>query len=218
MRKTTKGELVRPAVTRFATSFLTLASMWKHRQSLKAIFVSNEWGDNKLKTTPPGKRSEKTVLSMPFWTSVENCMRASQPLLIALRIADGDERPAMPEIWAAIDVAKEKIGEALKGKPALQKEVLDIVQKRWTNQMEQKLHGAALFLNPSKFFRIKETNKRLAARLRSMFNDVVWKMVQDDTDDLQSKISTQADDYEGTGGCFSKPMAIKDQDKKNPRK
>lgn len=41
-------------------------------------------------------------------------------------------------------------------------------------------------------------------------------MIQDDTDDLQSKISMQADDYERTEGCFSKPMAIKDQDKKNP--
>ena len=83
--------------------------------------------------------------------------------------------------------------------------------------MEQKLHGAAMFLNPSKFFKMKETNRRLAARLRSMFNDVLWKMVPDD--ELQSKISKLADDYERTEGkCFTKQMAIKDRDKKSPRK
>ena len=95
-------------------------------------------------------------------------MRASQPILVALRIVDGDDSPAMPEIWAAMDVAKTHITDALSQRPGLQSQVLAIVDKRWDNQMEQKLHGAAMFLNPSKFFAMKETNRRLAARLRSM--------------------------------------------------
>ena len=102
-----KQEIVRPGATRFATSFLTLASMWKQRQHLKALFVSTEWHANKLKLTPPGKMAENTVLSVTFWQSVENCMRASQPILVALRIVDGDDSPAMPEIWAAMDVAED---------------------------------------------------------------------------------------------------------------
>ena len=208
-------DLVRPGATRFATSFLTLASMWKQRQHLKALFVSTEWHANKLKLTPPGKMAENTVLSVTFWQSVENCMRASQPILVALRIVDGDDSPAMPEIWAAMDVAKTHIKDALSQRPGLQSQVLAIVDKRWDHQMEQKLHGAAMFLNPSKFFQMKETNKRLAARLRSMFNDVLWKMVPDD--ELQSKISKLADDYELTEGeCFTKQMAIKDREKKSP--
>ncbi|KAM3351539.1 hypothetical protein ACQJBY_023483 [Aegilops geniculata] len=212
-----KRDLVRPGATRFATSFLTLASMWKQRQHLKALFVSTEWHANKLKLTPPGKMAENTVLSVTFWQSVENCMRASQPILVALRIVDGDDSPAMPEIWAAMDVAKTHIKDALSQRPGLQSQVLAIVDKRWDHQMEQKLHGAAMFLNPSKFFKMKETNRRQAARLRSMFNDVLWKMVSDD--ELQSKISKLADDYELTEGeCFSKQMAIKDREKKSPRK
>ena len=82
--------------------------------------------------------------------------------------------------------------------------------------MEQKLHGAALFLNPNKFFAIKESNRRQAARLRSMFNDVLWKMVPDD--EQQATISREADDYELGSECFSKPLSIKDRDKKSPRK
>jgi len=50
-----------------------------------------------------------------------------------------------------------------------------------------------------------------------MFNDVFWKMVLDDNE--QTKISKQADDYERSeGDCFSKPLAIRDRDKKNPSK
>lgn len=35
--------LVRPAVTRFATSFLTLASMHRNNNGLRNLFVSEEW-------------------------------------------------------------------------------------------------------------------------------------------------------------------------------
>jgi hypothetical protein len=103
----------------------------------------------------------------------------------------------------------------LKKNPGLLKEVLDCYDKRWSNQMEQKLYGAALFLNPGKFFVIREKDRRQAAKLRSMFNEVLWKMVTDDNE--QSKISQQADEYERSEGeCFSSALAIKDRDKKNP--
>jgi hypothetical protein len=42
MRTKTNGrDLVKHATTLFATSFLTLPKMWKQRQGLKALFVSN---------------------------------------------------------------------------------------------------------------------------------------------------------------------------------
>jgi len=47
MREKTGADLVRPAATRFATSFLTLKSLHKHRDALKALFVSEEWLGNK---------------------------------------------------------------------------------------------------------------------------------------------------------------------------
>jgi len=55
--------------------------------------------------------------------------------------------------------------------------------------MQQKLYGAALFLNPGKFFVLREKDKRQAAKLRIMFNEVIYKMVADDSE--QSKISLQ---------------------------
>jgi hypothetical protein len=46
-------------------------------------------------------------------------LRASQPLLIALRIADGDETPAALEIMVAMDVAQASIKESMKDRPRL---------------------------------------------------------------------------------------------------
>jgi hypothetical protein len=101
----------------------------------------------------------------------------------------------------------------LKDKPRLQAEVLSCFEKRWENQIEHKLYGAALYLNLGKFFALRDKDRRHAARLRSMFNDVMWKMINDD--DEQAKISKQVDDYERSEGeRFSKQGAIKER--KNP--
>jgi hypothetical protein len=107
-------------------------------------------------------------------------LKASQPLLIALRIVDGDETPATPEIKAAMDTAKQTLRDPFVDRPHLLNEVLMHFDKRWEKQMEQKLYGAAFFLNPAKFFAIKEKNIRDGARLRAMFNNVLWKMVPND--------------------------------------
>ena len=98
MREKLGGDLVRPGITRFATSFLTLASMQKHKNGLRSLFICDEWQHSKFSTSQEGTQAENIVLSVGFWQNLENCLRASQPLLIALRIADGDETPASPEI------------------------------------------------------------------------------------------------------------------------
>jgi hypothetical protein len=96
----------------FATSFLTLANMWKQRQGSKALFVSNEWCESKMKNTEVGN-ARVVCHSVAFWQAVEDCMRASQPILIFLRIVDGDERLAMAIWWAAMDNEKKSINKAL---------------------------------------------------------------------------------------------------------
>lgn len=81
---------MKSAVTRSATSFITLASMRNHRNGLRNLFVSDEWHATSLSTSHKGRQVENIVVSMPFWNKVEYCLRASQPLLDALRIADGN--------------------------------------------------------------------------------------------------------------------------------
>lgn len=49
------------------------------------------------------------VISTPFWNNVCNCIRATQPLLVALRVVDADEKPALPDIISATELAKNTI-------------------------------------------------------------------------------------------------------------
>jgi hypothetical protein len=133
MREKTGADLMSPAATRFAASFLILKSLYKHRDALKALFISEEWMGNNLAKTAAGQEVHNTVLSVEFWNSVEDCLRASAPLLIVLRVVDGDERPAMPEITKLMNHAKEKIklSFATENKKTLLKNIIKIIEKRW---------------------------------------------------------------------------------------
>ncbi|XBI46068.1 hypothetical protein VPH35_110398 [Triticum aestivum] len=216
--KTDNRDLVRAGATRFATNFLNLQSLHKHRQALKELFVGDVWHSNKkLSTSPVGQKVQEDVLSISFWNSVETCMKVSLPLLRVLRIVDGDEKPAMPEVMAAMDYAKERIKAAIDDKPTLVKKVTKIVEDKWESQMGVKLYGAALFLNPNRIYglKAKPEKARYCQRLRHMFNEVLLHMEPDD--DKASVISRLADDYErGEGECFSSKLAINDRTKKSP--
>jgi hypothetical protein len=73
-----------------------------------------------------------------------------------LRIVDGDEKPAMPEVAAAMDMAKAKITSGFEGRETMKRKLLVIINRRWQDQMEVKLYGAALLLNPNKFFELQK--------------------------------------------------------------
>jgi hypothetical protein len=61
-----------------------------------------------------------------FWSSIEDCLRASALFFIVLRAIDADERPAMLEVSALMNVAKEKIKLSfnIQNKAALLKKIL----------------------------------------------------------------------------------------------
>lgn len=68
-------------------------------------------------------------------------------------------------------------------------------------------------MNLGKFFSIREKDKKQAGIIRSMFNDVMWKLISDEEE--QTKISNQANDYERSEWeAFSKRGAIRDREKK----
>ncbi|CAN1340724.1 hypothetical protein LINPERPRIM_LOCUS38942 [Linum perenne] len=88
------GELIRPALTRFATAYLTLGCLSEH---------------NTFSSTREGKRIQGIALDSRFWTSVLTCLRAAMPLLKVLRLVDSDESPAMPFLYLELNQAMEKI-------------------------------------------------------------------------------------------------------------
>jgi hypothetical protein len=55
-----------------------------------------------------------------------------------LQNVDGDEKPAMPEVAAAMDMAKAKITSGFEGREATKRKLLVIINRRWQDQMEVK--------------------------------------------------------------------------------
>ncbi|XP_043710196.1 uncharacterized protein LOC122659113 [Telopea speciosissima] len=216
MRKRTRQkDLVRAAATRFATACLTCQSLVRHKDALKHLFISDEWKGSNLSKTEAGKKVEETVFAVPFWNTMEDFIRASKPLIVVLRIVDGDQRPAMPEVYVAMEEAKKKIREHLAHKERLWKKIISIIDKRWECQMERPLYGAALFLNPGKFFMFNENeNGELIANLHISLVDVMTRLVVDPA--IQDKITLQIDDYRYSKGCFGRDMAIRQRTTINP--
>jgi hypothetical protein len=106
----TKGkDLVRPAVTRFATSYLTLACLMENKGALIRMFTSNQWTSSKFSKTVDGKQIEEVVMDKGFWKDVIICLKGAGPLIKVLRMVDSEEELAMGLIYEAMDHAKEKI-------------------------------------------------------------------------------------------------------------
>ncbi|CAN1787713.1 hypothetical protein LINPERHAP1_LOCUS17765 [Linum perenne] len=84
------GELIRPALTRFAPAYLTLGCLNEH---------------NTFSSTREGKRIQGIVLDSIFWTSVLTCLRDAMPLMKVLRLVDSDESPSMPFLYLELNQA-----------------------------------------------------------------------------------------------------------------
>ncbi|KAH9308769.1 hypothetical protein KI387_036680, partial [Taxus chinensis] len=90
MRKNTEGrELVRPAITRFATNFLTLQSLISQQQNLKRMFLSDEWNASKWSRKQDGKDTKKKLFDNLFWKKTAEIMKVAEPLVKVLRLVDG---------------------------------------------------------------------------------------------------------------------------------
>lgn len=212
--KTGQRELVRPGATRFATSFLTLQCLYNFKDCLRLLFISGDWTKSQLSKTLNGQKVESFVLSVAFWNGVYDCIVASKPLLYALRIVDGDEQPALPEILYVIEQAKDTISKVFKDRKRLEQKITGIIKRRWENQMGTKLYGAGLFLHPGKFFDIQRDNPDYATTLREDFNDVLEHMVSDR--ELRATISDQVDEYQNSRNSFARETLYDLRKKKRP--
>ncbi|RWR91010.1 hypothetical protein CKAN_02014600 [Cinnamomum micranthum f. kanehirae] len=102
MKKYTENhELLQPGITRFATNFIALESLYKYRGGLHQLFPSQEWLESKWekKPTPQAKQVVKIVQSNRYWPLVGETLKV-------LRFADRDDKPTMGYLYEAVDRAK----------------------------------------------------------------------------------------------------------------
>ncbi|KAH6823140.1 hypothetical protein C2S53_011313 [Perilla frutescens var. hirtella] len=104
-RFTNQKNLHRPAVTRFATSFITLSQYHKQKNNLRKMVTSEEWSCSKWQKDAGGKKISTYISQETFWRNVLYSLKLVGPLVKVLRMVDGEWKPPMGYIYEAMDRA-----------------------------------------------------------------------------------------------------------------
>ena len=80
------------------------------------MFTSTAWVESNASSTPIGIEITEIILNNNFWKDVEHILKVSEALVVVLRLADSEEKPAMGYVYEAMDRAKEVIQKRLKNK------------------------------------------------------------------------------------------------------
>ena len=94
---TNRRDLVRSAIIRFATAFLSLSCLVDKKSQLAAMVSSTKWDDNRWSKTEKGTKA--TIYSDIFWTNAREVLKMYTPLFKLLRIVDADRKPSMGFVY-----------------------------------------------------------------------------------------------------------------------
>jgi hypothetical protein len=205
MRQFTSRELLRPVVTRFATSFLTLQSIHRQKANLRKMFTFDKWTTSKNAKEEKGKKVATIIMMPSFWNKVVYILKATSPLVRVLRLVDSEKRPAMGYIYEAMDRAKEAVMKAFNNNAEKFGPICDIIDKRWDCQLHRPLHVAGFFLNPD--FSYENQNLDFDSEVMNGFYNVLAKLEPDES--VQDKITREIFIYRNAQGLFGTPMAIR---------
>ncbi|WOL18461.1 hypothetical protein Cni_G27257 [Canna indica] len=182
-------EFVEAGKTRFATCYLTLKSIHKHKNSLRAMFISEEWVYSKWAKEAKGKRSAETVLMPSFWNNTVYILKAMGPLVRVLRLVDNERKPAKGYLYEAKDRAKDAITSAFNGREEKYKDIFKIMDDIWECQLHHPLHAAGHFLNPGFFY--DDPNIEFDSEVTSGLYACIEKLARYDCKDTMDPIALE---------------------------
>ena len=204
MRKNTNNrELLRPAVTRFATHFLTLQSMVSQAQNLQKMFASDEWNTSQWARRQDGKDTKRRVNDPTFWRKAAEIVKIAEPLVKVLRLVDG-EKLAMGYIYEAMDQAKEQIRAAYKDRVTKYGPIWEIIDRRWNTQLHRPIHAAGYFLNPRYHYKVR-LGEDLTGEVKDGLYECLERMVPSESEQLE--IHRQISSFTRATGTFGKNLA-----------
>ncbi|KAF7826965.1 SCAN domain-containing protein [Senna tora] len=212
LRNFTKGrDLIRPATTRFATSYLTLACLNENKGALMNMFSSKEWTESKFSSICDGKQVENVVLDNGFWKNIVTCLQAAAPLIKVLRLVDSDEKAAMGFIYEAMNCARERIKQNFNNVKKSYEPIWNIIDERWEAQLHRPLHAAAYYVNPH--FRYSPSFQNDYFVKDGLFKCLDRFILDEDT---RSTIDRQMVDFSEARGMFGLNSAKANREKMSP--
>eukprot|EP00253_Pinus_taeda_P008961 PITA_08961 len=145
MRKYTEGkEIIRPAVTRFATNFMCLQFVVEKRINLKRMSLGPKLMASKHSKTLEGIEFVALVFNDGFWKYVEEIIAVMESLVRVLRMVVGD-KPAMGYIYEAMNLAKEAIKRRYGDEEAKYMPLWDITDAHWDRKLHSPLQATRYF-------------------------------------------------------------------------
>ncbi|XP_054797523.1 uncharacterized protein LOC129302636 [Prosopis cineraria] len=195
-------EIIRPGVTRFATTFIALKSIHEHKHDLQALVTSKVFLDSRYSKGEKAKDVTLIVLDNQFWNDCKIVVQIVSPLIRLLRIVDADERPSLGYVYDGMYRARKTIKNILMNKKPLYKPYTRIIKKRWDSQLRQKLHAAAYFLNPVFFYDKQSFSKK--PEVIAGFLDVLDKTITSN----KTKFVQESLLYQDRVDSFGRSLAI----------
>ncbi|XP_025633583.1 uncharacterized protein [Arachis hypogaea] len=151
-QKTYWREIVRPGATRFATIFLTLMSIFKHKLELQQLVVDTHFTGHKLGRSANGRAVSAIILDNKFWDDCFTVCQIVSPLIKLLRLVDADDKPSLGIVYEGMLRSENGIKEMFKHRKTEYQPYIEIINSRWDKHLKKNLHAAAYFLNPDCFF------------------------------------------------------------------
>ncbi|XP_016171360.2 uncharacterized protein LOC107613746 [Arachis ipaensis] len=196
-------EIVRPGVTRFATVFITLKSIYDHKQDLQALVIDKYFTSHKLSKSVNGKMVSSIILDSKFWEDCFTTVMLVGPLIKLLRLVDADEKPSLGIVYAGMQRAKINIKTMFRNRKSAYTPYTSILKMRWDKHLKRDLHAAAYFLNPDYFY--SEGFVEKANILRSLLDLFDIKTLCDDSVVAMQEIQL----YRDRKGSFGRESALK---------
>ncbi|RWR73239.1 hypothetical protein CKAN_00150000 [Cinnamomum micranthum f. kanehirae] len=194
---TDNHELLRPGITRFATHFIAIESVYKYREGLLRLIKSHEFINSKWGKRPSPITLEvcKIIESNKFWPHVKGVLNVFDPLIKVLRLVDGDDKPTMGFLHEAMERSKLAIQADCK----YYKKFWKIIDDRWGRQLKHDLHTAGYFFNP------QFTDGHISDEIRLGLKNVIERLAASTDDAIWA--TNQIDIYNVRAGSFGTTTA-----------
>lgn len=204
MRRYTFGmDLVVPDISPFVTDYRTVKRMVNFKHNLQALVTSQEWVDSHYSKKEGGLTLLDLISDESFWSSCNQVVQITNPLLRALSIANSEKKPAMGYIYAGIYRAKEAMKKELRKKDDYLS-FWNVIDQRWEQHQQLPLYAAGFYLNPRFFYSI---DGDMPGTIVSGMYDCIERLVPDTK--IQDKIIKELNSYKNAAGDFGRKMAIR---------
>lgn len=197
---------MRPGVTRFATTFLTLQSLLEKKQKLRFMFVSDEWESCKDSNYVKGQSAYYTFVSPAFWNGLSRVVKVLEPLVKVLRMVEGEKKPSMGFVYGELVEAKRCIKAATNNLEKYYQPIFEIIDEKIKGRLDSPLHLAAYVLNPFYFY--NEPTVQLDEKLMMGFYNCVETIYHGEIEN-QDEVVNQFKIYEEKLEYFGKPYALR---------